>query len=56
MFQDKNHYEDVMKDKVLPDIKVAEAKHKELQAKRQVIRINSYCSLFHISFNILFSC
>ncbi|KAG2242222.1 hypothetical protein Bca52824_095935 [Brassica carinata] len=32
---DKNHYEDVMKDKVLPDIKVAEAKHKELQAKRQ---------------------
>ncbi|WZY74544.1 structural maintenance of chromosomes protein 6A-like isoform X2 [Brassica napus] len=31
---DKNHYEDVMKDKVLPDIKMAEAKHKELEAKR----------------------
>ncbi|KAL0874759.1 hypothetical protein Bca101_024464 [Brassica carinata] len=32
---EKNHYEDVMKDKVLADIKVAEAKYKELEAKRQ---------------------
>ncbi|KAJ4911743.1 Structural maintenance of chromosomes protein 6A [Raphanus sativus] len=31
---EKNHYEGVMKDKVLADIKVAEAKYKELEAKR----------------------
>ncbi|CAH2073623.1 unnamed protein product [Thlaspi arvense] len=32
---EKNHYEDVMKDKVLPDIKVAEARYEELETKRQ---------------------
>lgn len=36
LFQEKNHYEGVMKDKVLADIKVAEAKYKELEAKRLV--------------------
>ncbi|ESQ40700.1 hypothetical protein EUTSA_v10012532mg [Eutrema salsugineum] len=31
----KNHYEDVMQNKVLPEIKVAEAKYEELKTKRQ---------------------
>ncbi|CAA7026946.1 unnamed protein product [Microthlaspi erraticum] len=32
---EKNHYEGLMKDKVLADIKVAEAKYEELEVKRQ---------------------
>jgi len=36
LFQEKNHYEDIMKDKVLPEIKQAETIYKELEMKRQV--------------------
>ncbi|XP_020877425.1 structural maintenance of chromosomes protein 6A [Arabidopsis lyrata subsp. lyrata] len=32
---EKNHYEDIMKDKVLPEIKQAEAKYEELKTTRQ---------------------
>ncbi|CAA0401302.1 unnamed protein product [Arabidopsis thaliana] len=32
---EKNHYEDIMKDKVLPEIKQAETIYKELEMKRQ---------------------
>lgn len=41
LFQEKNHYEDIMKDKVLPEIKQAEAKYEELKTTRQV-RICNY--------------
>lgn len=41
LFQEKNHYEDIMKDKVLPEIKQAEVKYEELETKRQVKISNS---------------
>ncbi|CAN8298617.1 unnamed protein product [Cochlearia groenlandica] len=33
---EKNHYENVMKDNVLPEIKVGEGKYEELETKRKV--------------------
>lgn len=36
LFQEKIHYENIMKNKVLPDIKNAEANYEELKNKRKV--------------------
>lgn len=45
LFQEKIHYENIMKNKVLPDIKDAEANYEELKNKRKVQIISNYDAL-----------
>lgn len=40
--QDKVHYEGVMKNKVLPDIKEADVQYQELKSLREVLIISYY--------------
>lgn len=46
LFQEKIHYENIMKNKVLPDIKEAEANYEELKNKRKVQIISNYIRIF----------
>lgn len=49
LFQEKIHYENIMKTKVLPDIKEAEANYEELKTKRKVSFVAVLSSLWNLA-------